>query len=71
MDIFNQNNTSSTLKMRFAKTSHSNVMFKNSVKKFEEIVTDEGHTEAISLHVRRTDQVVKPTFHPVQPNLLL
>tara|TARA_R110001606_G_scaffold56149_8_gene136203 strand:+ start:427 stop:1236 length:810 start_codon:yes stop_codon:yes gene_type:complete len=46
--------------------------FKPEVQKlckeiWKEIVTDEGHTEAIALHVRRTDHLVKPTFHPVLP----
>ena len=46
--------------------------FKPEVQKlckeiWKEIVTDEGHTEAIALHVRRTDHLIKPTFHPVLP----
>ena len=46
--------------------------FKPEVQKlckdiWKEIVTDEGYTEAIGLHVRRTDHLIKPTFHPVLP----
>ena len=46
--------------------------FRDDVKKlcddiWKEIVTDEGHTEAIALHVRRTDHLIKPTYHPVLP----
>ena len=46
--------------------------FRDDVKKlcdeiWKEIVTDEGHAEAIGLHVRRTDHLIKPTYHPVLP----
>ena len=46
--------------------------FRDEVKKlcddiWKQIVVDEGHSEAISLHVRRTDHLIKPTFHPVLP----
>jgi hypothetical protein len=46
--------------------------FRDEVKKlcddiWKEIVVDEGHSEAIALHVRRTDHLIKPTFHPVLP----
>jgi len=46
--------------------------FRDDVKKlcdgiWKQIVVDEGHSEAISLHVRRTDYLIKPTFHPVLP----
>tara|TARA_Y100000289_G_scaffold17802_1_gene16975 strand:+ start:657 stop:1472 length:816 start_codon:yes stop_codon:yes gene_type:complete len=34
---------------------------------YNEIVTEDGYTEAISLHVRRTDHLIKPTYHPVLP----
>ena len=34
---------------------------------WEQIVEANGHTEAISLHIRRTDHLIKPTFHPVLP----
>jgi len=34
---------------------------------WDEIVVGEGFTEAISLHVRRTDHLIKPTYHPVLP----
>lgn len=46
--------------------------FRDEVKKlceniWKQIVVDEGHSEAISLHIRRTDHLIKPTFHPVLP----
>jgi hypothetical protein len=46
--------------------------FRDEVKKlcddiWKEIVIGEGHSEAIALHVRRTDHLIKPTFHPVLP----
>jgi len=46
--------------------------FRDEVKKlcgdiWKQIVVDEGYSEAISLHVRRTDHLIKPTFHPVLP----
>lgn len=46
--------------------------FRDDVKKlcdeiWKEIVIDEGHTEAIALHVRRTDHLIKPSYHPVLP----
>ena len=48
--------------------------FKPEVQKLckdilEEIVNDEGYTEAIGLHVRRTDHLIKPL--PSSPSNLL
>jgi len=40
---------------------------KNCLDIWKEIVTADGFTEAIGLHVRRTDHLIKPTFHPVLP----
>lgn len=46
--------------------------FRDEVKKlcqniWKQIVVDDGHSQAIALHVRRTDHLIKPTFHPVLP----
>jgi hypothetical protein len=46
--------------------------FRDEVKKlcnniWKDIVNDGGCTEAISLHVRRTDHLIKSTYHPVLP----
>ena len=68
MDIFNQKN----IFFHVEEELRRDFEFRDEVKKlcdniWKEIVIDEGYIEAISLHVRRTDHLIKPTFHPVLP----